>query len=43
MMDGLALGETTPVVAFMGFVGRYVKALFGPEACSWQARWRRAW
>ena len=37
MMDGLALGETTPgplimVVAFVGFVGAYIKQLFGPEA-----------
>lgn len=37
MMDGLALGETTPgplimVVAFVGFVGGYVKALLGPDA-----------
>ena len=37
MMDGLALGETTPgplimVVAFVGFVGAYVKAVFGPDA-----------
>ena len=37
MMDGLALGETTPgplimVVAFVAFVGGYVKALFGPES-----------
>ncbi|CAM8669182.1 2A51, chromate transporter, chromate ion transporter (CHR) family [Comamonadaceae bacterium] len=36
MMDGLALGETTPgplimVVAFVGFVGGYVKAVFGPD------------
>ncbi|HYM47831.1 MAG TPA: chromate efflux transporter [Burkholderiaceae bacterium] len=36
MIDGLALGETTPgplimVVAFVGFVGAYVNALFGPE------------
>lgn len=36
MMDGLALGETTPgplimVVAFVGFVGGYLKALFGPH------------
>lgn len=36
-MDGLALGETTPgplimVVAFVGFVGGYVKAVFGPDA-----------
>ncbi|MBA3966464.1 MAG: chromate efflux transporter [Nitrospirales bacterium] len=37
MIDGLALGETTPgplimVVAFVGFVGGYVKELFGPES-----------
>jgi len=37
MMDGLALGETTPgplimVVAFVGFVGGWTKAVFGPEA-----------
>ncbi len=36
MIDGLALGETTPgplimVVAFAAFVGAYVKAVFGPE------------
>ncbi len=36
MIDGLALGETTPgplimVVAFVGFIGAYGKALFGPE------------
>ena len=36
MIDGLALGETTPgplimVVAFVGFVGGWAKALFGPE------------
>jgi len=36
MIDGLALGETTPgplmmVVAFVGFVGAYTQALFGPE------------
>jgi chromate transporter len=36
MMDGLALGETTPgplimVVAFVAFVGGYVQAVFGPE------------
>ncbi len=36
MIDGLALGETTPgplimVVAFVGFVGAYGKAVFGPE------------
>ncbi len=37
MIDGLALGETTPgplimVVAFVGFVGGYSKAVLGPEA-----------
>jgi chromate transporter len=36
MIDGLALGETTPgpliiVVAFVGFVGAYGQELFGPE------------
>ncbi|MCZ3384959.1 chromate efflux transporter [Kosakonia sp. SOY2] len=36
MIDGLALGETTPgplimVVAFVGFVGGYVNAAFGPD------------
>jgi chromate transporter len=37
MIDGLALGETTPgplimVVAFVGFVGGWSRELFGPEA-----------
>jgi chromate transporter len=37
MIDGLALGETTPgplimVVAFVGFVGGYGQALLGPNA-----------
>jgi chromate transporter len=37
MIDGLALGETTPgplimVVAFVGFVGAWAKTVFGPEA-----------
>lgn len=37
MMDGLALGESTPgplimVVAFVGFVGGWSNALFGPDA-----------
>ena len=37
MMDGLALGETTPgplimIVAFVGFAGGYAKLLLGPEA-----------
>ncbi|MDH5766421.1 MAG: chromate efflux transporter [Gammaproteobacteria bacterium] len=36
MIDGLALGETTPgplimVVSFVGFVGGWTKQLFGPE------------
>ena len=36
MIDGLALGETTPgplimIVAFVGFVGGWTKMLFGPE------------
>lgn len=36
MMDGLALGETTPgplimVVAFVGFVGAWTKEIFGPD------------
>ncbi len=37
MIDGLALGETTPgplimVVAFVGFVGGWTKAVFGPDS-----------
>ncbi|QJC57650.1 putative chromate transport protein [Polaromonas vacuolata] len=37
MIDGLALGETTPgplimVVAFVGFIGAYLQALLGPES-----------
>jgi chromate transporter len=37
MIDGLALGETTPgplimVVSFVGFIGGYVKAVFGPDS-----------
>ncbi len=37
MIDGLALGETTPgplimIVAFVGFVGGWTKGLFGPDA-----------
>ena len=37
MMDGLALGETTPgplimVVAFVGFLGGWVKQVLGPDA-----------
>ena len=37
MIDGLALGESTPgplimVVAFVGFIGGYFKEFFGPES-----------
>jgi chromate transporter len=37
MIDGLALGETTPgplimIVAFVGFVGGWSKEIFGPDA-----------
>jgi chromate transporter len=37
MIDGLALGETTPgplimVVAFVGFVGAWTKAIFGTDS-----------
>ena len=37
MIDGLALGETTPgplimVVAFVGFVGAWTHAVFGPDS-----------
>jgi len=37
MIDGLALGETTPgplimVVAFVGFVGGWTREVFGPDA-----------
>jgi len=37
MIDGLALGETTPgplimVVTFVGFVGAWTKAVFGPQS-----------
>jgi chromate transporter len=37
MIDGLALGETTPgplimVVAFVGFVGAWTRQVFGPDA-----------
>jgi chromate transporter len=40
MMDGLALGETTPgplimVVAFVGFVGGWGQQVLGPEALFW--------
>lgn len=44
MMDGLALGETTPgplimVVAFVAFVGGWVKQVAGPEALFLGAAW----
>lgn len=37
MMDGLALGESTPgplimIVAFVGFVGAFQQTIFGPDA-----------
>ncbi len=40
MIDGLALGETTPgplimVVAFVGYVGGWSKAIFGPDSAAW--------
>jgi len=40
MIDGLALGETTPgplimVVAFVGFVGGWTKQISAPTPCSW--------
>jgi chromate transporter len=40
MIDGLALGETTPgpliiIVAFVGFVGAYLKEVFGPDQLFW--------
>ena len=39
MIDGLALGETTPgplimVVSFVGFVGGWTRAIFGADRCS---------
>ena len=42
MMDGLALGETTPgplimVVSFVGFVGGWGQAVLGPQALFWGA------
>jgi chromate transporter len=48
MIDGLALGETTPgplimVVAFVGFVGGYVKAVFGPDSLFLAGARRQRW
>jgi chromate transporter len=42
MMDGLALGETTPgplimVVAFVGYLGGYQQQVLGPDAVFWGA------
>ena len=42
MMDGLALGETTPgplimVVAYVGFLGGYQHQVLGPDALFWGA------
>ncbi len=44
MIDGLALGETTPgplimVVAFVGFVGGWSKQLFGPDMIFMAGLW----
>ncbi|MGR9114941.1 MAG: chromate efflux transporter [Gammaproteobacteria bacterium] len=40
MLDGLALGETTPgplimIVAFVGFVGGWTQEIFGPDQLAW--------
>jgi chromate transporter len=40
MIDGLALGETTPgplimVVAFVGYVGAWNQQIFGPDQLAW--------
>ena len=48
MMDGLALGESTPgplimVVTFVGFVGGYTKAVLGVDDVLLGALRRRAW
>ncbi len=44
MIDGLALGETTPgplimVVAFVGFVGGWTKEIFGPDQLLMAGAW----
>lgn len=44
MMDGLALGETTPgplimVVAFVGFLGGYKLPMLGADHALWAALW----
>ena len=48
MIDGLALGETTPgplimVVSFVGFVGGWTAPYSAPSRCSSPARSRRRW
>jgi chromate transporter len=48
MIDGLALGETTPgplimVVAFVGFVGGWSKEVLGPDAQFLGRRWQPRW
>jgi chromate transporter len=48
MIDGLALGETTPgplimVVAFVGFLGGWARQVLGPDALFPARRWRPAW
>ena len=48
MIDGLALGETTPgplimVVAFVGFVGGWITQLLGPDSLFVAGRRRRQW
>jgi chromate transporter len=48
MIDGLALGETTPgplimVVAFIGFVGGVSQQALGPQLCRWRGSRARAW
>lgn len=48
MMDGLALGETTPgplimVVAFVGFLGGHAQALSGTTEALWAGVWAACW
>ena len=48
MIDGLALGETTPgplimVVSFVGFVGAWTKEISARMRCSWPASPVPAW
>jgi len=44
MLDGLALGETTPgpliiVITYVGFIGGYVKSFLGPDSAWWSGAW----